>query len=107
MKTVEFPPNSLQSAKVWPISVPAYRALGEAGLIPRNTELLYGVVYQKMSTMTVPSWAPSPGAAVREVWFVPAPERQVEVHRRPANGRFAEGGTAQRRACRLRGGAGV
>jgi Uma2 family endonuclease len=27
---------------------------------------------------------------VREVWFVLAPERQIEVHRRPANGRFAE-----------------
>jgi Uma2 family endonuclease len=29
--------------------VAAYRALGEAGLIPKNTELLYGFVYTKMS----------------------------------------------------------
>ena len=55
MKTVEPSPNPLSSAKVWPLSVPAYRALGEAGLIPRNTELLYGVVYQKMSKAPVHS----------------------------------------------------
>jgi len=29
--------------------VAAYRALGEMGLIPKNTELLYGLVYTKMS----------------------------------------------------------
>jgi Uma2 family endonuclease len=29
--------------------VAGYRALGEAGLIPKNTELLYGFVYTKMS----------------------------------------------------------
>jgi Uma2 family endonuclease len=29
--------------------VAAYRALGAAGLIPKNTELLYGFVYTKMS----------------------------------------------------------
>jgi len=29
--------------------VAAYRALGEMGLIPENTELLYGFVYTKMS----------------------------------------------------------
>lgn len=38
----------LQSAPIWPLSVAAYRALGEAGLIPKNTELLYGFVYRKM-----------------------------------------------------------
>jgi Uma2 family endonuclease len=31
------------------LSVAAYRALGGAGLIPKNTELLYGFVYLKMS----------------------------------------------------------
>ncbi len=162
MKTVELPPKSSHSAKVWPLSIPAYRAQGEAGLIPRNTELLYGVVYQEISKAPVHSalvgrplkllqqtslsgclirseqpitcdnsepepdmavvrgvekefWHQHPrtaelvievcvsshdydrsklgafaGAAVREVWFVLAPERQIEVHRRPANGRFAE-----------------
>ncbi len=49
MKTAEPPRVPLAGAPVWPLSVPAYRVLGEAGLIPKNTELLYGFVYQKMS----------------------------------------------------------
>ena len=43
------PPMPLRGAKLWPLSVAAYRALGESGLIPKNTELLYGFVYTKMS----------------------------------------------------------
>lgn len=39
----------LCGAQLWPLSVAAYRALGEAGLIPKNTELLHGFVYTKMS----------------------------------------------------------
>jgi Uma2 family endonuclease len=39
----------LRGAPLWPLSVAAYRALGEMGLIPKNTELLYGFVYTKMS----------------------------------------------------------
>ncbi len=35
--------------EVWPLSVEAYHALGEKGLIPEKTELLYGLVFQKMS----------------------------------------------------------
>jgi Uma2 family endonuclease len=35
--------------KIFPLSVEAYRSLGDMGLIPKNTELLYGQVYQKMS----------------------------------------------------------
>jgi Uma2 family endonuclease len=42
-------PIPLRGAPLWPLSVAAYRALGEAGLIPKNTELLYGFVYKKMS----------------------------------------------------------
>lgn len=34
---------------VWPMTVEAYHALGEAGLIPEDTELLHGIVYRKMS----------------------------------------------------------
>lgn len=33
----------------WPLSVEAYHSLGELGLIPERTELLYGQVYAKMS----------------------------------------------------------
>lgn len=32
-----------------PLSVQAYRTLGELGLLPKNTELLYGQVFQKTS----------------------------------------------------------
>jgi Uma2 family endonuclease len=48
MKTVESPQAPLRDAPMWPMSVAAYHALGEAGLIPKNTELLYGFVYRKM-----------------------------------------------------------
>ena len=46
---VESPSTPLRGAQLWPLSLAAYRALGEAGLIPKNTELLYGFVYAKMS----------------------------------------------------------
>lgn len=39
----------LPGATLWPLPVAAYRALGEAGLVPKNTELLYGLVYIKPS----------------------------------------------------------
>ncbi|MSU63803.1 MAG: Uma2 family endonuclease [Pedosphaera sp.] len=52
MKNVaESPPFPLRDAKLWPLSVAAYRVLGEAGLIPKNTELLYGFVYTKVSKL--------------------------------------------------------
>jgi Uma2 family endonuclease len=44
-ETLPVPPHG---ARLWPLSVTAYRALGEAGLLPKNTELLYGFVCQKM-----------------------------------------------------------
>src|SRR5436853_7916407 len=34
--------------RIWPLSVKAYHALGEMGLIPEKTELLYGQVFHKM-----------------------------------------------------------
>jgi len=46
---VQNPPTPLLGGQLWPLSVAAYRTLGEAGLIPKNTELLYGFVYTKMS----------------------------------------------------------
>jgi len=49
MKAVEAPEVPLPGGQLWPLSIAAYRALGEAGLIPKNTELLYGLVYRKMS----------------------------------------------------------
>jgi Uma2 family endonuclease len=46
---VESPPVPLRGAQLWPLSIAGYRALGELGLIPKNTELLYGFVYTKIS----------------------------------------------------------
>lgn len=48
MKAVESPPIPVRGASVWPVSVAAYHTLGDAGLIPQRTELLYGFVYHKM-----------------------------------------------------------
>ncbi|MFN0128079.1 MAG: Uma2 family endonuclease [Verrucomicrobiales bacterium] len=42
-------PALLRGGQPWPLSVAAYRTLGEAGLLPKNTELLHGFVYTKMS----------------------------------------------------------
>jgi Uma2 family endonuclease len=49
MNAIEPSPTPLRGAQLWPLSVAAYHVLGEAGLIPENTELLYGFVYKKMS----------------------------------------------------------
>jgi Uma2 family endonuclease len=49
MNAVETSPVPLSGAQIWPLSVAAYRVLGEAGLIPKNTELIHGFVYTKMS----------------------------------------------------------
>ena len=49
MRTAEASQGPVSGARVWPLSVEAYHALGEAGLIPKATELLYGFVYHKMS----------------------------------------------------------
>ena len=44
MKSVETPEKTVAGGQLWPLSVAAYRALGDAGLIPKDTELLYGFV---------------------------------------------------------------
>ena len=49
MKAAEDLQAPVRGAEVWPLSVEAYHTLGEAGLIPERTELLYGFVYHKMS----------------------------------------------------------
>ena len=46
MSAVLTPPKT--EAPLWPLSVEAYHALGQMGLIPEKTELLYGFVYHKM-----------------------------------------------------------
>jgi Uma2 family endonuclease len=59
MAVSEAPRPSSPGPQLWPLSVQAYRTLGELGFIPKNTELLYGQVFQKMSK------SPSHSALVR------------------------------------------
>ncbi len=49
MTCVASPAVPLPGAQLWPLSVAAYRNVGEAGLIPENSELLYGFVYTRTS----------------------------------------------------------
>jgi Uma2 family endonuclease len=48
MQAVDLPPMP-RGATLWPLTIEAYHFLAEAGLIPENTELLYGFVYNKIS----------------------------------------------------------
>lgn len=154
------------AARIHPLSLAAYHFLGEASWIPKNTELLYGVVYNKLSKSPFHSTLvllllerlqaalppgcllrseqpiscldsePEPDVAVvrgsiedfrrrhpataelvievcvsshdydrsklrayaqgdvKEVWLVLAPEKQIEVHRFPENGGYAQNQTA-------------
>jgi Uma2 family endonuclease len=54
MKIAEAAP--VEGAALWPLSVEGYHALGEAGLMPERTELLYGLVYHKMSKSPLHSY---------------------------------------------------
>src|ERR1043165_585445 len=48
MKTAGISAIPVRTGELYPLSVEAYHVLGEAGLLPKNTELLYGLVYKKM-----------------------------------------------------------
>jgi Uma2 family endonuclease len=47
MTAVEPAKTRSAGPQVWPLSVQAYHALGEMGLIPEKTELLYGQIFHK------------------------------------------------------------
>src|ERR1035438_10137926 len=49
MTVIEAPKAVVGGPQVWPLGVKAYHALGDLGLIPEKTELLYGQVFHKMS----------------------------------------------------------
>jgi Putative restriction endonuclease len=86
MKAAEALQAPVRGAEVWPLSVEAYHVLGEARLIPERTELLYGSVYHKKRSK-LRAYA---SAGVKECWLVLGRERQIEVHRQPGDGHFAE-----------------
>ena len=48
MTVIEAPKPVVRDPQVWPLGVKAYHALGDLGLIPERTELLYGQIFQKM-----------------------------------------------------------
>jgi Uma2 family endonuclease len=48
--------HPIEGAEVWPLSTDAYHTLSDAGIIPERTELLYGVVYRKMSKSPLHSY---------------------------------------------------
>src|SRR5260370_18356380 len=48
MTVADRPKATSRGPQLWPLSLQAYRALGEMGLIPEKTELLYGQVFHKM-----------------------------------------------------------
>ncbi len=48
MTVTETPKPVVRGPQVWPLGVKAYHALGELGLIPEKTELLYGQIFHKM-----------------------------------------------------------
>ena len=47
MTVVEAPKPGFRSPQVWPLGIKAYHALGDLGLIPEKTELLYGQIFIK------------------------------------------------------------
>src|SRR6266436_5529940 len=49
MTTAEATKPVVPAAEPWRLSVQDYHALGEMGLIPEKTELLYGQVFHKMA----------------------------------------------------------
>jgi Uma2 family endonuclease len=49
MTVFEAPKPAVRGPQIWPLGVKAYHALGDLGLIPEKTELLYGQIYQKTS----------------------------------------------------------
>ncbi len=162
MIAVETPKTAGSIPPVWPVSVNAYHALGDLGLIPGKTELLYGQVFHKMPKSPLHTLLlmrllellqrnpppglhvrpeqpifcgdsePEPdlslirgsindyvaehprtaelvievcvtsheydrsklrayaGAGVKECWLILAPEMKIEVHRQPADEKYAE-----------------
>ena len=49
MTVLEAPKPVVCGPQVWPLGIKAYRTLGDLGLIPEKTELLYGQIFHKMS----------------------------------------------------------
>lgn len=51
MPVSETSKSTARGGELWPVSIHAYHTLGELGLIPKETELLYGQVYHRISAI--------------------------------------------------------
>ena len=92
MTATETAKRSLRGPRVWPLSVQAYHALGESGLIPEKTELLYGQISQHrlLSLRLLEQLRAYARAGVKETWLVLAPEKQIELYLHPEGEQFRE-----------------
>jgi hypothetical protein len=79
MTPVEAPRAATGGPRIWPLSVNAYRALGDLGLIPEKPE-----EYDRFKLRAYAS------AGVKECWLVLGPEKQIEVHRQPNDGQYTD-----------------
>ena len=91
MTAVEATKAVVSGPKMWPLTVEAYHVLGEMGLIPEKTELLYGQVFHKMPKSPLHRQLMM---RLLEIIRAALPaglhERQIEVHRKPAGDEFTE-----------------
>src|SRR6266480_5689478 len=68
MTEVEESKADVRGPQVLPLSVKAYHALGEMGLIPKQTELLYGQVFHKMSKSPCTVFSPCGSSGCCRPW---------------------------------------
>jgi Uma2 family endonuclease len=101
MKAIQPVESPLRGAQIWPLSVAAYHALGQAGLIPKRAEMLYGFVYYKMSKSPFHSFllqvlqeillrAVPPGHIVRTEQPITCPDSEPEPDLSVVKGRKEE-----------------
>lgn len=48
MTVIDTAKSVVRGPQIWPLGIKAYHTLGELGLIPEKTELLYGQIFHKM-----------------------------------------------------------
>ncbi|MBX3745525.1 MAG: Uma2 family endonuclease [Verrucomicrobiae bacterium] len=75
--------------RVSPLTVDEYHRLDEHNERGRRTELIRGIVIEKMSRSPLHA-ALYAEAGVNEYWIVLGATRQIEVYRRPEGGSYRE-----------------
>lgn len=101
MTVIENAKPAGRGPQVWPLSVAAYHALGDLGLIPEKTELLYGQVFHKMSKSPLHAYllqllfetlraAVPPGFLVRVEQPITGPDSEPEPDLSVVRGQIAD-----------------